>query len=70
MKKAIRYEGSDDSIEAKARWFQSLTVEERMQWLDETVEAALATNPELAHQDHGFPANCRVRVVTLPRSPA
>ena len=66
MKKAKSYEGSDDSIEAKARWFQTLTVEERMQWLDETVEAALAANPELAHRHDDFPANCRVRVISLP----
>ncbi len=69
MKKAISYQGTDDSIEAKARWFQSLTVEERIQWLNETVEAALAANPDLANQPDDFPANWRVRVIALPEGP-
>ncbi len=57
-------------MEAKTRWFQSLTVEERLQWLEEAVEAALAANPELAHRDHGFSPNCRVRVLKLPQDHA
>ena len=37
-----------ETIEAKARWFQSLSVEERMEVFCEFTELALALNPGIA----------------------
>jgi len=38
---------AEESIEAKARWFQSLTMEERMEVLDSWTELVLQNNPRL-----------------------
>lgn len=56
-----------ETIEAKARWFQSLTMEERMELLCEFTNLALALNPRLM-RDKPIPqrADGRVQVLRLP----
>lgn len=44
---AISHDRADESLEAKARWFKSLSFEARMDLFFETVEIALAMNPGL-----------------------
>ena len=56
-----------DSMEAKARWFQALTVEERMEWLDREVEAALAADPGLVERSLPEEVPGKVRILRLPR---
>jgi hypothetical protein len=55
-----------ETIEAKARWFQSLTMEERMELLCEFTNLALALNPGLADKKHARPAQKGVRILRLP----
>lgn len=37
----------DESLVDKARWFASLSMEERMAWLDEWTEIILQNNPDV-----------------------
>ena len=67
MKPSISYGLRNESPEAKARWFQSLSVEERMAYLDAFTEMALSVNPDLPDKKHAVPIPGRVRVLTLPR---
>ena len=54
-------------IVAKAALFQTLTVEERMEYLCEFTEMILENNPGMADKDDPAPSE-RVRIVSLPRS--
>ncbi len=47
MKLIISAEFIDESLAAKAPWFSSLTMAERMAWLDEWTEILLQNNPEV-----------------------
>jgi hypothetical protein len=62
----VSHDRSDESPEAKAAWFQSLTVEERMELFCELTELALAAHPELGNQKHAQPVSGRVQVLELP----
>ena len=65
--RGISHNWDDESPEAKARWFQSLTVEERMQLLCEFTDLALSLNPSLLKEKkHAEPAPGRVQVISLP----
>ena len=48
----------DESLADKARWFASLTFEQRLAWLDEWTEIILQNNPHfferLNHDDSTF----------------
>lgn len=62
--KAISHSRLEESPEAKARWFQTLSVEERMSLLCEFTELALTLNPELPERRNDRPAQGRIRVIT------
>jgi len=47
MDNRISHDRKEESIEAKARWFQSLTLEERMELLCQFTEMILSANPEI-----------------------
>lgn len=47
MRPEISHDWADESPEAKARWFQSLTVKERLEIFCELAELALSINPDL-----------------------
>ncbi len=42
---------NDESIEAKTRWFQSLSMEERLQVWGEFMDMILSINPRVARQN-------------------
>lgn len=48
MSRGISHDWSEETIEAKARWFQSLSYPERMELLCAFTELALAVNPGIA----------------------
>ena len=50
MKPRLLHGREHETIEAKARWFQSLSVEERMEVFCEFTELALALNPRIAEK--------------------
>ena len=55
-----------DSIEAKTRWFRTLTVEERMEWLEREYEAALAADPRICEKNLPKEVPGKVRILRLP----
>ncbi|REJ80798.1 MAG: hypothetical protein DWQ34_23350 [Planctomycetota bacterium] len=63
----VSHDRADESLEAKVRWFQSLTVQERMDLLCEMTDLALAANPDLPDQKHAEPVPGRICVLELPR---
>lgn len=53
----------DESLAEKARWFSSLTMDERMAWLNEWTEIILQNNPEVFRKfndDSTFQGTVRV----------
>ena len=62
----VSHSWDDESLEAKARWFRSLSVEERMAYLVELTELALRNNPRTAESKDAPAASGRVRVLALP----
>ena len=64
MDSPISHDRKEESIEAKARWFQSLTLEERMELLCQFTEMILSANPKIMEQKDAQPIKGRVRVVT------
>ena len=66
MKLGVSHDREEEDIMAKAAWFQSLTVEERMELLCEFSEMVLENNPGIADKDDPAPSE-RVRIVSLPR---
>ncbi len=64
MDKAISHDRNDESAEAKARWFQSLTVSERMEMLCSFTDMALTANPTLQERKHAQPLAGRIQIVS------
>jgi hypothetical protein len=63
--KSISHDRADETPEAKARWFQSLSLEERMNVLCSLVDLALQNNPELAERKtNAQSTQGRVRVLS------
>jgi hypothetical protein len=62
----ISHDRREESPEAKARWFQSLSVEERMDYLVVITELALSANPDLAKKKELPTAEGPVLVLRLP----
>lgn len=63
---AISHDRHDETPEAKARWFQSLDMAERMELLCEFTDMALSVNPSLLEKKHAEPAPGRIQVVSAP----
>jgi hypothetical protein len=63
----ISHSREDETPEAKARWFQSLTVEERIAMLCAWTDLVFENNPDIANQKEATPIPGRVRVLDLPR---
>lgn len=65
MIQRISHDRSEEDLEAKARWFQSLTLEERMDLLCEYTDLILENNPEVAEIDRAQPTSGRIRVLAV-----
>jgi len=61
---AISHDRQEETIEAKARWFQSLSLAERMDVLCFFTDLILANNPQVVEQKDAQPVAGRIRVVT------
>jgi hypothetical protein len=68
MKKRISHDRNDESPEAKARWFQSLTLEERMDLLCEFTDLILAVNPKIVESKNVTSTSGRVFILSKTRS--
>jgi hypothetical protein len=64
MKESVSHNFADESLEAKARWFQSLSLEERMNLLVSFTNMILENNPEIARKKHAGSASERIRVLS------
>lgn len=59
----ISHDRAAETPEAKARWFQSLTLEERMNLLCEFTDLIMELNPSIAEKRRAQP---NARLVRLP----
>lgn len=66
MKPTISHDWSEETPEAKAKWFQSLSVAERLDIFCELAELALEANPRLLEAKHAESIQGRVQVLELP----
>jgi len=64
MNQSVSHSFADESIEAKAKWFRSLSIEERMKVFVAFTRLILTNNPEIANKKHARPASDRIRVLS------
>ena len=64
INKAISHDRQEETIEAKARWFQSLSVSERMDLLCFFTDLILSNNPDIVEQKDVQPIAGRVCVLS------
>ena len=60
---AVSHDRTEETPEAKARWFQALTLDDRMALLCEFTDLALNRNPGLGRDRHAQSIAGRVRVL-------
>jgi hypothetical protein len=61
--RGFSHERSEETPESKARWYQSLTLDERMEIFDAVTDLALTANPRLPDQRHAQSTSGRIRVL-------
>ncbi|HWQ34121.1 MAG TPA: hypothetical protein VNQ79_14825 [Blastocatellia bacterium] len=64
MEPAISHNRQEETPEAKARWFQSLPLAERMELLCFFTDLILENNPEIVNAKDAQPIAGRVRVLS------
>ncbi len=64
MLKKISHNRSDESIESKARWFQSLSLQERMDMLCFFTDLILDNNPKIGEKKNAQPTWGSFRVLS------
>jgi hypothetical protein len=61
---SVSHDRSEETMEAKARWFQSLSLSERMDMLYAFTDLALSVNRALQERQHAEPVAGRIRVLS------
>jgi hypothetical protein len=64
MKSSMRHDRSQESIEAKTRWFRSLSLADRMEVFCSFTDLALSANPNLKDRNHAQPVAGRIQVLS------
>jgi len=64
MYKAISHDRQEETPQAKARWFQSLTVKERADLLCQYTDMILEVNPKIVERKNAQPVAGRIRIVS------
>jgi hypothetical protein len=64
MEMKISHNRSEETSEAKARWFQSLSIAERAELLNMFTEMILEANPKIMERKLAQPVKGRIRVVS------
>lgn len=64
----VTHDYKEETLEAKAIWFQSLPLSERMDLLCSFTDLALAINPRLADIKDAQQTGRRIQVLELPDS--
>jgi len=63
MNRSISHDRKDETIEAKARWFQSLSLQERAEYLCQFTDMILSVNPNIVEQKDAQPVEGRILVL-------
>lgn len=64
MNAAVTHSREAETIEAKVRWFKSLTLEERMDNLCWYTDLAMAANPEVQEAGRAQPIAGRIQILS------
>ena len=64
MEFEISHNRSDETIEAKVKWFRTLTLSERMELLCAYTDLALELNPQLPDKKHAQQAKRRIQILS------
>lgn len=64
--KSISHDREEETPQAKARWFQTLTMEERLAHFAAYYDLALQLNPDILKRKDVPPPSERVQVLELP----
>ncbi len=64
MKASVSHDRKEENIEAKARWFQSLTLTERMDFLCMFTDLALEVNPKLPDLKDAQQVKGRIQILS------
>ena len=60
----ISHNPSDETIEAKVKWFRTLNLSERMELLCAYTDLALELNPQLPDKKHAQQAKRRIQILS------
>jgi len=60
----ISHDHKEESFEAKTRWFQSLTIEQRAELLCQFTDLILSVNPKIIEQKDVKPIPGRIQVLS------
>ena len=66
MKPGISHSRRDESSDAKAEWFRSLSIEERMELLCSFTDLMLELNPKIVEKKDAQPVKGNIRVLSKP----
>jgi hypothetical protein len=61
---SVSHDIKDEEMESKARWFQSLSLEERMDVFVSFTNLILENNPDIVNKKYVRPASDRIGVVS------
>lgn len=64
MELKISHDRSDETIEAKVKWFRTLDLSERMEMLCEYTDLALEINPKLPEKKYAQQTKGRVQILS------
>ena len=65
MNLTVSHNRDDESLEAKARWFQALSLEERMDILCELTDLVLENNLQMAEVERAQSSSGRIQVLSV-----
>ena len=61
---SVSHDRQEETPEAKARWFRSLPLSERMDMLCAFTDLALTANPALSERKNAQPSTGRIQIVS------
>jgi hypothetical protein len=64
MDRLILHDRMGETPEAKARWFQTLTIAERAELFSSFTEMILEINPSIMEYKHAQPVEGRIRIIS------
>jgi hypothetical protein len=66
VQESVSHDRREETPEAKALWFRSLSMQERMDMLCVFTDLALSVNPDLQERKHAQPVAGRIQVIAAP----